>query len=153
MTKADATKAIVKEIINKKHPNLELRIFKKGEQTFQDLVSEVKSTMKIDGLTLNERFRVMFDNPQSEFQKSMRWEKTEDGKFVYKGYNVGGKNPEAQRVLDIIRIYETAAKDYIFQNAYVEYGGRVSTIANLKEYTTKIEFDVYHALTQTDWTN
>jgi hypothetical protein len=118
MTKVEATKAIIKEIINKKHPNLKLRIFKKGEQTFQDLVSEVKSTMRIDGLTLNERFRVMFDNPQSEFQKSMRWEKTEDGKFVYRGYNVGGKNPEAQRVLDIIRIYETAAKEWVTYKAY-----------------------------------
>jgi len=112
------TKEIVKEIINKKHPNLELRVFKSGEQTFYDLMMQVKSTMRIDGLTLNERMSEMFDNPQSEFQKSMRWEKDASGKFIYAGHNKGGKNPEAQAVMEIIRIYENAAKEWVLYRAY-----------------------------------
>ena len=69
---------------------------------------EVKSTMRLDGLTLNERLSEMFDNPTSEFQKSIRWKKTIDGRFVYDGINIDGKNPDAQRVLEIIRQYEQA---------------------------------------------
>ena len=63
----------------------EKRIFKAGQQTFYDLMMEVKSTMSIDGLTLNERLSKMFDNPDSAFQKSIRWKKDKTGKFIYDG--------------------------------------------------------------------
>ena len=118
MTKIKATRTIVKEIINGEHPNLELRIFKKDQQTFADLVMEVKSTMRINGLTLNDRFREMFDNPNSAFQKSMRWKKADDGSYVYDGSNVDGNNPEAKKVLELIRQYEQAAKTWVLYNAY-----------------------------------
>ena len=98
--------------------NGEKRIFKSGQQTFYDLVMEVKSTMRLDGLTLNERLSEMFDNPTSEFQKSIRWKKTIDGRFVYDGINIDGKNPDAQRVLEIIRQYEQAAKKWVQYYAY-----------------------------------
>ena len=98
--------------------NGEKRIFKSGQQTFYDLVMEVKSTMRLDGLTLNERLSEMFDNPTSEFQKSIRWKKTIDGRFVYDGINIDGKNPDAQRVLEIIRQYEQAAQKWVQYYAY-----------------------------------
>ena len=94
------------------------RVFKSDSQTFYDLVMEVKSTMSIGGLTLNERLAEMFDNPNSEFQKSIRWQKDNTGKFIYDGANVDGKNPDAQRVLDIIRQYEQAAKKWVQYYAY-----------------------------------
>jgi len=96
----------------------EPRIFKANQQTFADLVMEVKSTMRIDGLTLNDRFREMFDNPNSAFQKSMRWKKADDGSYVYNGANEDGKNPESRKVLEIIRQYEQAAKTWVLYNAY-----------------------------------
>lgn len=98
--------------------NGERRIFKANQQTFYDLVMEVKSTMRIDGLTLNERLSEMFDNPDSAFQKSIRWQKDKTGKFIYDGANVDGKNPDAQRVLEIIRQYEQAAKKWVQYYAY-----------------------------------
>ncbi len=94
------------------------RVFKSDSQTFYDLVMEVKSTMSIDGLTLNERLAEMFDNPDSAFQKSIRWKKDKTGKFIYDGANVDGKNPDAQRVLEIIRQYEQAAKKWVQYYAY-----------------------------------
>ena len=96
----------------------EKRIFKAGQQTFYDLMMEVKSTMRIDGLTLNERLKTMFDNPQSPFMKSVRWEQDKSGRFIYDGSNVAGNNPEAKRVLEIIRIYEQAAKDWVLYKTY-----------------------------------
>ena len=94
------------------------RVFKSNSQTFYDLVMEVKSTMKIDGLTLNERLAEMFDNPKSNFQKSIRWQKDKTGKFIYDGANVDGKNPDAQRVLELIRQYEQAAKKWVQYKTY-----------------------------------
>ena len=96
----------------------EKRIFKAGQQTFYDLMMEVKSTMRVDGLTLNERLKTMFDNPQSAFMKSVRWEQDKSGRFIYDGSNVAGNNPEAKRVLEIIRIYEQAAKDWVLYKTY-----------------------------------
>jgi hypothetical protein len=98
--------------------NGEPRIFKANQQTFYDLVMEVKSTMRIDGLTLNARLSKMFDNPDSEFQKSIRWKTDKNGKFIYDGANVDGKNPDAKRVLEIIRQYEQAAKKWVQYYAY-----------------------------------
>ena len=96
----------------------EKRIFKAGQQTFYDLIMEVKSTMRVDGLTLNERLKTMFDNPQSAFMKSVRWEQDKSVRFIYDGSNLAGKNPEAKRVLEIIRIYEQAAQDWVLYKTY-----------------------------------
>ena len=95
-----------------------VRTFTEGTQTFLDLQMEVKSTMVIDGMTLADRLSEMFDNPQSDFQKSIRWKKDKTGVFVYDKSNAGGKNPEAARVLEIIRIYENAARDWVLYNAW-----------------------------------
>jgi len=95
-----------------------IRTFTKGTQTFLDLQMQVKSTMILDGMTLAERLSEMFDNPQSDFQKSIRWKRAKDGRFVYDTSNAGGKNPEAARVLEIIRIYENAARDWVLYNAW-----------------------------------
>ena len=95
-----------------------VRTFTEGIQTFLDLQMEVKSTMVIDGMTLADRLSEMFDNPQSDFQKSIRWKKDKTGVFVYDKSNAGGKNPEAARVLEIIRIYENAARDWVLYNAW-----------------------------------
>ena len=92
--------------------------FTEGTQTFLDLQMQIKSTMKIDGMTLGERLSEMFDNPQSDFQKSLRWKKDRNNAFVYDSSNVSGKNPEAARVLEIIRIYENAARDWVLYNAW-----------------------------------
>ena len=92
--------------------------FTEGTQTFLDLQMQIKSTMKIDGMTLGERLSEMFDNPQSDFQKSLRWKKNRNDAFVYDSSNVGGKNPEAARVLEIIRIYENAARDWVLYNTW-----------------------------------
>ena len=101
---------------------------------------EVKSTMRVDGLTLNERFKVMFDNPQSAFMKSIRWEQDKSGRFIYDGSNVAGTNPEAKRVLEIIRIYEQAAKEWVLYKTY--NGDEISEFPIFYEKELKLADDL-----------
>ena len=97
--------------------------------TLYEALNEVKAHITLlDGMTLNERFQHELENPNSMYNTYYALNRRKSGKYEGDVY-----------LLSIIREYESAAKEYIFQNAYVEYGGRVSTIANLKEYTTKIE--------------
>ena len=98
--------------------------------TLYEALNEVKAHITLlDGMTLNERFQHALETPNSMYNTYYALNRRKSGKYEGDVY-----------LLSIIREYESAAKEYIFQNAYVEYGGRVSTIANLKEYTTKIDW-------------
>jgi len=99
--------------------------FNKGA-TLYEALNEVKAHITLlDGMTLNERFQHELENPNSMYNTYYALNRRKSGKYEGDTY-----------LLSIIREYESAAKEYIFENAYVEYGGRVSTINNLKEYTT-----------------
>lgn len=85
-------------------------------QTFADLRLQLAGEIKLGGKTIEDTLSDMFDDPQSPYHR------------FYPKKQIGGKRPDEAAVKEIHAIYESAAKDWVIQNAYADVKGKQKAV-------------------------
>ncbi|OUV76876.1 MAG: hypothetical protein CBC91_05685, partial [Rickettsiales bacterium TMED131] len=93
--------------------------------TLYEAMNQVKSQVLLGGRTLNERIIYELDNPKSAYNTKG---------YLRDNRIYAGKYQGDKYLLEIIREYERASREYIMQYAFFEAdNGKVSTINGYKE--------------------
>jgi len=99
---------------------------------------QVKSQILLGGRTLNERIIYELENPNSAYNRKG---------YLRDNRLYAGKYQGDKYILEIIREYERASREYIMQYAFFEAdNGKVSTINGYKETYGKQESQILSQL-------
>ena len=114
--------------------NIELR----EGTTLYEAMLQVKSQILLGGRTLNERIIYELENPNSAYNRKG---------YLRDNRLYAGKYQGDKYILEIIREYERASREYIMQYAFFEAdNGKVSTINGYKETYGKQESQILSQL-------